>query len=244
MGDEQPAAGARIDVGDAYERTRRRFVDTVGALTEIELATAVPATPLWSVRDVLAHVVGLAADLNGQRFPSPDDIGGAAWAARQVSARHHLSIAEVVSEWEREAPSFEDGLRLFGYETGCHFVADLHAHHQDVHAALGLARDDDPMTIAVALDHYLGFIDGLLRAAAWGTLDVTADDERRRLGLEGNHHAHVDGSGFEVLRAFSARRSEGQIRHLRWEGDLEPLLVLLRSGFTGGYAIPVSDVEE
>ena len=197
--------GATIDGGIVYERARGRFVITVGDLQPNQAATPVPATPAWKVGDVLAHVVGLATDLNAQRFPDGVDVDGAMWTARQVSERSAASIADIVAEWDREAPVFEEGLRLFGYEEGSHFVADLHAHHQDVRGALGLSRDEDPITIAVSLHHYLGF---------------------------------------EVLRTFSARRSERQVRQMRWEGDLGSLLTMLRSQFSGGYSLPETDLAE
>ena len=53
----------RADAGVVYERVRRDFVGLLASCSEQELATPVPATPEWRVRDVLAHVVGLAADL-------------------------------------------------------------------------------------------------------------------------------------------------------------------------------------
>jgi uncharacterized protein (TIGR03083 family) len=236
---------ATIDTGVIYEQTRARFVHTVRTVQAHEAATPVQATPGWAVRDVLAHVVGLAADLNAQRFPDGDDIAGATWTTRQVEARRATSIADIVDEWDREAPTFEDGLRLFGYEEGSHFVADLHAHHQDVRGALGLSHDDDPLAVAVSLDHYLGFIDTMLRTSKWGTLAVTAAGEQRTLGEGGPHHAHVSGSGFEVLRTFSARRSERQVRRMSWEGDLDSLLTMLGELFSGsGYSLPELDLAE
>ena len=233
-----------IDAGDIYEGTRARFVRTVRHLQPHDKATPVPATPEWVVGDVLAHVVGLATDLNAQRFPDVDDVGGTAWTTRQVEARRATSMAAIVDEWDREAPVFEDGLRLFGYEEGSHFVADLHAHHQDVRGALGLSRDEDPITVCVSLDHYLGFIDTMLRAGQWGTLDVTAGGERRTLGEPGKHHAGVSGSAFGVLRTFSARRSLRQVRQLSWEGDLDSLLTMLSDQFSSGYSLPTNDLSE
>ena len=236
---------ATVDPGEVYDAVRTRFVATIRSLDETQLRTFVPATPAWRVRDVLAHVVGLAADLNAQRFPAVDDIGGSAWGAAQVAARCDLPIDDVLAEWAREAPGFEDGLRLFGYEAGSHVVADLHAHHQDVRGALGLDRDDDPLAVAVALDHYLGFVHQLLAGAAWGVLAVAAGGEVRVLGTEdGSNRAQVAGSAFEVLRAFSARRSASQIRALRWRGDVDALLALMEAGYTGGYSIPPDDVLE
>ena len=48
-------------------------------MTGADVNHVVPATPAWTVHDVLAHVIGLAADLNAQRFP--EDEGGVAWSA-------------------------------------------------------------------------------------------------------------------------------------------------------------------
>lgn len=244
MSDQQSRAET-VGGGAVYEATRQRFERTIRSLDEAQLHTFVPATPAWRVRDVLAHVVGLAADLNAQRFPAADDLGGSAWGAAQVAARVDAPIDDILAEWAREAPAFENGLRLFGYEESCHFVADLHAHHQDVCGALGLTRDDDPLTVQVALDHYLGFLHQLLADAAWGVLAVHAGGEVRVLGTEaGGRRAQVAGSAFEVLRAFSARRSVEQIRRLRWRGDVDSLLALLESLFSDAYSIPSVDIIE
>jgi len=234
-----------VDAGSVYEATRVRMIATVRSLSDKQLRVYVPAAPQWRVRDLLAHVVGLAADLNAQRFPAADDTGGAGWGAAQVAARNEAQIDTLLTEWDLEAPGFEEGLRLFGYEEGSHFVADLHAHHQDIRGALGLERDDDPLTVAVSLDHYLGFLHLLLCEAEWGVLAVHAGSEVRVLGTEaGAYRAQVAGAAFEVLRAFSARRSAAQIRRLRWRGDIDNLLGLMATGFTGGYSIPVDDLVE
>ena len=121
-----------------YERVRQEFVTTVSALSEVELGVRVPATPAWSVRDVLGHVVGLAADLDALRFPSADD-DGTAWTAVQVRRGRDRTLSELLGEWDVQAPTFEAGLRAFGYEFGSHFVADVHAHYQDVRGALSFA---------------------------------------------------------------------------------------------------------
>lgn len=237
-----------VDPGAVYELTRLAVMATVAGLSDEQFETVVPATPAWRVRDVLAHVVGLAADLNAQRFPDAHDVGGAAWALRQVASRSDTAIDDILAEWSREAPTFEEGLRLFGYEEGSHFVADLHAHHQDIRGAIGLPPDDDELTVGVALDHYLGFLDQMITAAGWGTLVVVAvvseGVEERSLGGLGPHHARMQGSAFEVLRCCSARRSARQIRALDWQGDVDALLSLLQSGFTGGYALPEADLVE
>jgi Mycothiol maleylpyruvate isomerase N-terminal domain. len=242
--DPRSARADGVDTGDLYERTRRELIVTVAALSDEQLQLRVPASPAWSVRDVLAHVVGLAADLNAQRLPAPDDVGGTAWTDAQVERSRRRALSEVIAEWDREAAPFEDGLRAFGYEMGSHFVADLHAHYQDVRNAVGLPADADELTVAVALDHYLGYLDELLTGAGWGTLDVDAGGESRHLGAHGAHQARVRAQPFELLRAVSMRRSVRQIRALDWDGDVDGLLQLLQSSLTGGYALPDADLVE
>jgi len=234
---------SNVDTGALYERTKRAFVALVSELPEDSLLARVPATPLWSVRDVVAHVAGLAADLNAQRFPAPDD-DGRQWTDRQVAERRDMKFTTVLDGWEHETPAFADGLRTFGYETGSHFVADLHAHYHDVRGALALPRNTDELVVRVALDHYLNFLDRLLTEARWGTVEVVAGDEAQLLGAHGSHHARLRALPFDVLRSMSGRRSARQIRALDWDGEVDDLLVLLEMSLTGGYSLPDSDLIE
>src|SRR5215207_5949312 len=116
---EREAAGMiaerDVDWGSVYQRLRRRLMATVHSLDSDVLSLTVPATPAWSVRDAVAHVIGIAHDLNAQRFDvtDPDE-----WTARQVRERRDATIDDLEVEWDREAPRFEEGLRLMGYEVG------------------------------------------------------------------------------------------------------------------------------
>jgi hypothetical protein len=244
MLDARHDRAAQVDTGALYESTKANFIATVEALPGASLQLPVPATPAWAVRDVLAHVVGLAGDLNAQRFPEPGDAAGSAWTDAQVQRGAGRPIADLRAEWDREAPVFEEGLRIFGYEMGSHFVADLHAHYQDVRGAIGAPSEHNALTVCVALDHYTGFMGGLLSEAKWGTLDVITAGETAQLGGIGNHRARLRASPFEALRSLSGRRSARQIRALEWEGDVDAFLEWLESGFPGGYSLPVADLIE
>jgi uncharacterized protein (TIGR03083 family) len=225
------ARAASVDCGALYERLRRELVSLATGLDDDALATAVPATPEWQVRDVVAHVVGIAADLNAQRF----DLDGDAWTRRQVEERRGRDLAAIAAEWDAEAPVFEDGLRLFGYEMGSHYVADLHAHLQDVRSALGLPPARDPIVVAVALDFYLGSLDESLRRAGRGALEVFAGDEHHVAG-SGEVRATLRADPFELLRALSARRSRAQIRALDWSGEVDVIV-----GEVARYPLPARD---
>lgn len=235
------------DAGEVYERIRAAFVQVVEACSPEQLACPVPATPDWSVRDVLAHVVGLAAALNGQHFPDPADEGGVAWNATLVATRADRSVTELVAEWDREGPVFAEGLRIFGAEMGAHFVADLLTHLADVRQALGLGADPhDDEAVAVSLDHYLGYLHEQLAGARWGVLEIrTSSTASRRVGApDGPVRAVLTATPFDVLRTFSARRSVAQVRSLRWKGDVDGLVGFLEAAFSGGYAIPEHDLPD
>jgi uncharacterized protein (TIGR03083 family) len=229
---------------DVYERLRIAFVDTSRSVPASALAVPVPATPAWSVHDVLAHVIGLAADLNALRFPEADDLGGDRFSAVQVAERRDRSLDELVAEWDREAPQFEAGLRAFGYELGSHFVADLCIHHHDVRAALQLPDMPDPVAVAVSLDHYLGHVHEQIAARGDGCVRfVTPPLPGRPGGIDrtvgtGPVIATLRAGGFVLLRTLAARVPLHTVRRMAWEGDADTAIELLVSAYRGGYSFP------
>lgn len=114
----------------------REHVTAVGALardlSDEQLATWVPATPAWTVRHVVAHLAGGAADaVTGRRDGAP----GPEWTARHVGERAPLPVADVVAELEGHADAVAattvDNPRPA-------IVWDVAVHHADLHEALGL----------------------------------------------------------------------------------------------------------
>ena len=205
-----------IDPADLYEQERVALVATLRAAPTEHLTRTVRATPAWTVQDVLAHVVAITADLNAQRFDGATD--GDAWTAHQVASRRGASLDDLAAEWDREAPQFEEGLRLFGYSFGAHYLGDLLQHTGDVRTTLGIdaTRDDD--TIAVALDFYLESFEATLAEAAVGAVEVRSGTERWSLG-PGPLVATVTAPRYELFRSLGGRRTLDQIRSLDWTGD-------------------------
>ena len=71
-------------------------------------ATVVPGCPEWSVHDLVAHMAGVTDDVTHGRI---DGVGTDPWTAKQVAARKGASLAEMLTEWEANAPAFEDTVR-------------------------------------------------------------------------------------------------------------------------------------
>lgn len=210
------ARAASVDAAALYEDLRQELIGLLRSAGADELDRTVAASPAWRVRDVLAHVTGITYDLNRQDLEGDTD--------RQVARHRDDPIEVVIAEWDQETPAFEDGLRLFGYPLGSHFVADLHAHLQDVRTTLGLPRHDDPTTVLVALDFYLDDLDQGLRTDEAGSITITAGREVHVVGT-GTPAATLTGEPFEILRCLSGRRSLAQSEALAWSGaraDLAP----------------------
>ncbi|HET9611940.1 MAG TPA: hypothetical protein VFP06_20160 [Acidimicrobiales bacterium] len=228
----------QVDCGVIYQRLRRRLIATLRSLDSRRLGAVVPATAAWSVRDAVAHVVGITSDLNAQRFDvtDPDE-----WTARQVHERQQATLDDLDVEWQREAVIFEEGLRLMGYEVGSHYVGDLLQHASDIHHALGLARIDDQEALAVGLDFYLDSCHRDLLAQDAGGLGVETSDspEQRWLLGTGSEVATLKASRYELFRALGGRRSEHQLRAMDWIGDVDSVI-----GVLSRYPLPTSDLVE
>ena len=221
------------DCGGLYQSKRRELLKLVRSLSSEQLCAPVPATAAWSVRDVVSHLVGIAADLNAGRF-GPND--GDAWTANQVATRQASSIEDLADEWELEALQFEEGLRLLGYGIGSHYLGDLLQHASDIRSTIHAERIADDLGLAVALDFYLDSLHESLTVAGSGSVVMEVEGEEFVLG-PGNPHARLVADRFEVFRCLGGRRSEGQIRALHWQGDVDRFVPLL-----GRYPLPHTDI--
>ena len=224
-----------LDTGGLYESKRLELVELARGLPLVDLDRLVPATPGWTVHDVVAHVVGITADLNAQRFGSGD---ADEWTAAQVRARRDRTLDELVEEWDREATVFEDGLRLFGYELGSHYVADLLQHTADIHHAVGSGRIADDDALTAALDFYVDYLHQTLRDRQVGSVELVLPDESVVVGV-GPTRARLAADRLEIFRTLGGRRSEQQIRALTWTGDVDGMAPLIAA-----YPMPLVDIVE
>ena len=127
------------DWGALYREHVADISALVGGLTEDELAMLVPATPAWTVHEVLAHLAGGASDAVTGRMdgaPSPE------WTSRHVNERVPLPWSELVSELQSHqdavAESVVDNPRPA-------LVWNIVVHHADLHEALGRPMLAEPM---------------------------------------------------------------------------------------------------
>ena len=228
----------------AYSATRDELITALEGGGPSAWDTPVPATPDWRVRDVIAHVTGLAAsgadgttpgDLNLlEQFRDPDVVTMRdAYADGQVERRRGRPPGQIVAEWDAAMPMLLDRMR--GDVPGVDplplafdavLTTDLCIHADDVLAAIGRMPDGTRAATGIAFATYAFGVDYRLRALGLPALGFRYDGKERTVG-DGPPAATLTASRWELLRVVAGRRSRAQIAALEWTGDPEPYLALL-----------------
>ena len=229
------------DLADVYAVTRKDLAGFVSSLSEQEVERPVPATPGWSIRDVVAHMAGVLDCIARGDFPAEFfvDVGskqGVAvlneWTDRQVGGRADRPIQELLDEWENGAVAvmpmlrgdvaWPDGVVPFA---GYVLITDLAVHQQDVYGALRIVKGRDTTPVGIGFATYVGGADLKLKGSGGPSLRVVTERKEVVAG-DGEPAATVRGSRFELFRGLSGRRSPDQLRAYEWAGDPEPFLEL------------------
>ena len=222
-----------MHAADLYDETRQRVV---GLAQGLDPALPVPACPGWTVRDVVAHLVGLAADVTTSRV---DGYAGAAWTARQVAERSSCEMSDLFSEWERVLPQFLAVNRdlaasdlpdtidhVLGpvpktsFESAFH--VDLLHHEHDLLGAAGRPRRDPLPADVAAMRSQLTNVRLRFAADGLATLRLAPTDADRAWQIgTGTPAASVSARVIDVLRSFGGRRTLEEIRSFDWAGQTD-----------------------
>lgn len=207
-----------FDFPAIYRSTRERLSSVVVELDGETLRTPVPATPLWTVQDVIAHVTGVASDIVAGRM---DGAVSDAWTQRQVDERRGRSVDEIVEEWAEFGLLVESMLDDVGPPMSA-TVMDVWMHEQDVYGALQTPghRGGEGLRLCLRAANAIG---PRLDAASLPALHLHTDGYDRVVGT-GQPGVAVGGDAFEIARALFGRRSLRQIAAFNWTGDPAPYL--------------------
>jgi uncharacterized protein (TIGR03083 family) len=210
------------DYAQTYHALRDRVSDLVRDASSEQLERYAPAAPEWRVRDIVAHLSGVTADVNAGNL---DGVATDSWTARQVDARRDWSIEQVLDEWTTEGAEVEAVVANFPEVAAGQMTTDAATHEQDIRGALERpgARDSD------ALD--IGFEWGVAMLAgrvdpAGATLRIETDAGSATVGT-GERRVGVRAERYELFRTMTGRRSADQIRAFDWDGEAAPDLLVL-----------------
>ena len=182
------------------------YQDNVAAVTVLatdldddELATTVPGSPAWTVRDVIAHMAGVPMDVITGRMdgaPSPE------WTARAVDERTGLPVADLVSEMRGNADLLVEAVADSPSPAP---IWDIAVHLADVHEALG-KKELPPALWQPVLD--------AIAPRMLGERPVTVQTGEAAYGAGGTE---LTVPAYELFRTLFSRRSRNQIAS--WAGD-------------------------
>ena len=204
-------------VCDAYTELRTRVADLLRNITSEQALTVVPHCPQWTVKDCLAHMIGVPEDvMSGQM----DGVATDAWTDRQVQRHKQDSVDDLLAVWETNAPIFEKILPNIPQPILSQFMFDQTTHEHDIRAALGKPGARESMAVAVA--------EGFLRDSLSKNSDAT-------IASMANHEVR----GFEFLRSLSGRRSKAQISRNGFDLQLVEKFIQVMP-----FDIPANDVSD
>ncbi len=220
------------DLGQLYESARARIT---GMLDGADDSLNVPATPEWTVHDVIAHLSGVVEDaLSGNL----DGVTTDPWTAAQVERGRGTSTVQLLADWNAEAPKIEAFLSSPAGATAFRAVIDVHTHEADLRGALGLP--------SLLPDDYGTFMFEML---ATTIIDAVAQAGLPPLRIVtpvgdsvGPHDAPVTATidRHEFHRASLGRRSAAQVEAFDW-GGADPRPYLGHMAVFGPRETPLSD---
>jgi uncharacterized protein (TIGR03083 family) len=195
-----------------YREARERLSAFVRAHLDRDAEPA-PATPGWTVHDVVAHLTGVAEDVaGGRRLSGPPT---EEWTAGHVARGRGVPTASLLDRWAELGPAVEG---LLDEQPVWPVVFDVGAHEHDVRGALGNrdARDVPLVTVSARLLlKVLQVPRPLLVRTELGEMRVgPVDDDPVVLGT----------TAFEAFRWRLGRRSRRQMAAMDWSDDPEPFL--------------------
>ena len=230
------------DLAGAYADARQRLQQLAAGLDDASLMAPVPACPDWTVRDIVAHLVGVAEEVvSGTYFAgaadawSDEGLAGQRdqWTASQVRSRRDRPVSVMLAEWAGAAAVLEPILagavpRPPGSPPWLPSapVADLAVHLHDVRGAIGLPGDRDAPATGLGLRIYARWLGERLDQAGRPAVRLRVG-KREWVEGSGRPAVAVTAEPFELFRAISGRRSVDQVRALAWDSDPEPFLDVL-----------------
>jgi len=188
------------DWAQLYRDNASAVTGLANDLSDDDLATTVPATPAWTVRDVIAHMAGCQSDVITGRMdgaPSPE------WTARAVGERAGLSVADLVGEINDHTEALIEAVAESPRPAP---IWDITVHHADVFEALGRGE--------LAPELWQPVLDGA-GPQMLGERPVTVRTGAAEYGAGGTE---LSVPAYELFRTLFSRRSRSQIAS--WAGDV------------------------
>jgi len=191
-------------IAQLYVQAQASFVDLFQSLDSEQMATRVPCTPAWTVRDVLSHVSGVTDDIvNGRIEGAATD----SWTASQVERWRDSDPAGLIDRWNSQIGGVADLLEQIGEGRP---PSDCHSHELDIRHALGLFDGQS--------SEIIDFMTARFGAVSCGRpVAITfADGTTAEMPGVGDPIALSGLTQFEFVRSRLGRRTRDQVAAYDW----------------------------
>lgn len=210
------------DLESIWTATHDRVHTMANGLSPEQAEQTVPATDAWTVRQLLAHMVGV--DDDALKDAVPDDLEPS-WTEHHVEDRADASVTDILEEWHTLAPGVQEALRAGPEDEVASLIVDAWVHEQDMRSATGEAggRDSDAVEVTLGALVQLG-LGAKAESGDVPPLRLEAEDWSTTVG-DGEPTTTVRApSRWELARGLGGRRSADQVRAWDWSGDPSPYL--------------------
>ena len=201
----------------AYVELHERVSLMLSRHGEAEANQTVPHCPEWTVKDVLAHMVGVPEDILSGNL---NGVTTAEWTQRQVDRHAEHTIRDLLRIWSETLRSFSVVLPKIPQPTLSQFIFDQVTHEHDIRHAIAEAGARNSSAIAVA--------EGFLR----NSLTHNPISGVRKL-------SESSVRGFDFVRSLSGRRTISQIHGVGLSPDAVVAFIE-----TTPFSVPTNEVTE
>src|SRR5256885_6586792 len=201
------------DYAQTYGALRSRVSGLVRRADEEQLERHTPAAPEWRVRDVVAHLSGITADINAGNL---DGVATDAWTARQVDARRDWSIEQMLEEWDTEGAKVEAMMASLPEVAVGQMTTDAATHEQDIRGGLERPGARDCDAIVIGFDWGVQILAGLAEPA-YATLRTATEARTATVGAR-PRPGGVRVDRVQPFPALTRRPGLEQIRSFPWGG--------------------------
>lgn len=204
----------------AYRGGRERIQELTKGLSEEDLDRIVPACPEWSIKELVAHLTGIAADSLAGNIGS---MGQADWTENQVAPRRDKPLDEILEEWHRLGEQMESGLDDIHPTAASSLIGDLITHELDLRGALDDKGARQGEGVVIATSFYARNFGKRLKDAGLPTVIVQCGEHEWTAGRE-EPEGYVRAPMFEMLRGLTGRRTLDEVKGFDWTIDAAPYL--------------------
>ena len=202
---------------DAAQQYRMRAASLLDLAADLDDGHRMPATPAWDLRELIAHLAGVAVDVSVGQV---EDYAQPHWTARQVASRATYSRRDLVEEWKASWPelcSILDDPVSHGLDSSFSVLplVDVIAHEHDLRESVGMFDFADPAVWSLVEQRRLQVL----------TLQCASSDQNLEVRTpEGDHwviggnedRSTVTAERYELWRSLEGRSRRDAVRQFDW----------------------------